>query len=433
MGEKKLNGLVALSPIIIFVLFYLGSAIAVGDFYKTPIAISFIIASIWAILVTRGVKYAERIEIFTKGAANYNVIYMVWIFILSGAFATLAKSVGAVDATVNITLHHIPREYIPAGIFIVACFISLSIGTSVGTIVALTPFAVSLSESTGESLPFLVAIVLGGAYFGDNLSFISDTTIVATRSQGCNMSDKFRTNIWIALPAAIIATIIYIVIGQSSTYELSTENGNFFLAIPYLLVLIGAIAHIDVMIVLIIGIISSTIIAVINGYELSSISGFIGTGIVGMGELIIITLLAAGMLAVVKYNGGITYIISILTKFIKGKRTAYASIGILAGIVDICTANNTVAIITVGSLAKDISTKYGLDPRKVSSVLDTCTCIVQSIIPYGAQALLAASIAKISPVEPIQYLYYPALLTIMVILSITFNYPRLKNQIEPKQ
>lgn len=426
MEQKKYKGIISLSPIIIFILFYLGSSLAVGDFYTIPISISFIVASIWAIIVTRGEKYPKRIEIFTLGAANYNIIYMVWIFILSGAFATLAKSIGAVDATVNITLHHIPREFIPAGIFIVACFISLSIGSSVGTVVALTPFAVSLSESTGESLPFLVAIVLGGAYFGDNLSFISDTTIVATRSQGCNMSDKFLTNIWIALPAAIVVTTIYLIIGHTTSYEITTQNDNLLLALPYLLVIIGAIARIDVMIVLLLGIISSTTIAIINGYELSSICGFIGTGVVGMGELIIITLLAAGMLAVVKHNGGITYIINLLTRFIKGKRTAYSSIGILAGIINICTANNTVAIITVGTLAKEISTKYGLDPRKVSSVLDTCTCIIQSVIPYGAQALLAASIAKISPVEPIKYLYYPAMLLIMVILSITLNYPRLK-------
>ncbi|MFI3240279.1 MAG: Na+/H+ antiporter NhaC family protein [Bacteroidales bacterium] len=425
MELKKYNGIISLSPIIVFILFYLGSSLAVGDFYKIPISISFIIASIWGVIVTRGINYNKRIEIFTDGASNHNIIYMIWIFILSGAFATLAKSIGAVDATVNITLHHIPREFIPAGIFIVACFISLSIGSSVGTVVALTPFAVSLSESTGESLPFLVAIVLGGAYFGDNLSFISDTTIVATRSQGCKMSDKFKVNIWIALPAAILVTAIYLVIGNTAKYQISTQPDNIYLALPYLLVIIGALASIDVLIVLIIGIISSTIIATINGFEISNICTFIGNGIVGMGELIIITLLAAGMLALVKYNGGITYLIDKLTKLIRGKKTAYTSIGILAGLVNLCTANNTVAIITVGSLAKDISTKYGLDPRKVASVLDSCTCIVQSLIPYGAQALLAASIAQISPIAPIKYLYYPFILTAMVILSITLNYPKL--------
>lgn len=424
MNKHNFNGFLSLSPIIIFLLFYLAVSIIIRDFYKMPISIAFIIASIWAVMITSGEKLSKRIEIFSRGAANTNVLYMIWIFILAGAFASLAKDTGSINATVNLTLHILPKEFIIPGVFIASCFISLAIGTSVGTVVALTPFAVNLAESTGESVAFLVAVVLGGAFFGDNLSFISDTTIASTRTQGCRMSDKFKANIWIAGPAAFILLIIYIVIGQASNYHINTAISDPWLVLPYLIVIVTAVLGVNVILVLTIGIFSSMIIAFINGTDLLDMCTFMGTGVTGMGDLIIITLLAAGMLEIIKHNGGIAFIIKWLTRRINGERGASFSIGALVSIVNICTANNTVAIITVGSLAKKISTQFRLDPRKVASLLDSCSCIVQCIIPYGAQTLLATSLAGISPVAPFQYLYYPWLLLLMVIISITFKIPR---------
>lgn len=424
MNKNNFNGFLSLSPIIIFLLFYVVVSVAVGDFYKMPISIAFIIASVWAIMITREKNLSKRIEIFSRGAASTNVLYMIWIFILAGAFASLAKDTGSINATVNLTLHILPKEFIIPGVFIAACFISLAIGTSVGTVIALAPFAVNLAESTGESVAFLIAVVLGGSFFGDNLSFISDTTIASTRTQGCKMNDKFKVNVWIAGPAAIALLIIYIIIGQTSEYHVTTAVSNPWLVLPYLIVIITAVLGVNVILVLTIGIFSSIILAFINGTGLLDMCTYMGTGVSGMGDLIIITLLAAGMLEIIKYNGGIMFIIKWLTQRINNERGASFAIGSLVSIVNICTANNTVAIITVGSLAKKISMQFKLDPRKVASLLDTYSCIVQCIIPYGAQTLLATSLAGISPVAPFQYLYYPWLLLLMVTISIIFRIPR---------
>lgn len=421
IGTRK--GLLALSPVIVFLVFYLAVSIIIGDFYKIPISIAFIVASIWAIITTIGVPFVKRIEIFSKGAANENILYMIWIFILAGAFAALAKGIGAIDATVNITLNILPPEFIIPGIFFAACFISLSIGTSVGTVVALTPFAVQLAETTGDSVAFFVAVVLGGSFFGDNMSFISDTTIASTRTQGCKMNDKFKANLWIAAPAALILLIIYFIIGQGDTISTPIAETNFWLIIPYLLVIVTAVIGINVIIVLTIGIISSIIIALFNGTPFFDMCSFMGEGVNDMGNLIIITLLAAGMLAIIKHNGGIAFILQWLTRKINGERGAQTSIALLVSIVNICTANNTVAIITVGQLVKNISMRYNIDPRKVASLLDTCSCIVQCLIPYGAQTLLATGLAGISPVAPLEYLYYPMILAFMVALSIIFRFP----------
>ncbi|MEG0559020.1 MAG: Na+/H+ antiporter NhaC family protein [Muribaculaceae bacterium] len=418
-----IRGLLALSPVIIFLLFYLVVSIVIGDFYKMPISIAFIVASMWAIITTYKDSIAKRIEIFSKGAANENILYMIWIFILAGAFAALAKGIGSIDATVSLTLNILPAEFLIPGIFLASCFISISIGTSVGTVVALTPFAVQLAETTGGSVAFFVAVVLGGSFFGDNLSFISDTTIASTRTQGCKMNDKFKANIWIALPAAIILLIIYLFIGQGETLSFPVAETNYWLIIPYLLVIVMAMIGINVIIVLSIGILSSLFIASFTGVQFLDMCGFMGNGVDGMGNLIIITLLAAGMLALIKHNGGIEFIIQWLTRRINGERGAMTSIALLVSIVNVCTANNTIAIITVGGLAKNISKRYGLDPRKVASILDTCSCVVQCLIPYGAQTLLATGLAGISPVAPLQYLYYPMILAIMVILSIIFRFP----------
>lgn len=421
------KGLLALSPIAVFLIFYLAVSIAVNDFYKMPISVAFIIASIWAVITSpASTKMKERFNIFSQGAANPDILYMIWIFILAGAFASLAKEIGAIDATVNLTLQVLPPQFLIPGIFLASCFISLSIGTSVGTIVSLTPFALQLAESTGQDIPFFVAVVIGGSFFGDNLSFISDTTIAATRSQGCKMNDKFKANLWIALPASIIVLIVYIIMGQTDSYTANlATSASPWLVIPYLAVIGLAMAGINVLIVLTVGIIMSVLAGVLfTDIHILDMCGFMGSGITGMGDLIVVTLLAAGMLAMIKHNGGIDFLIRWLTKHINGTRGAQTTVALLVSIVNVCTANNTIAIITVGELSRQIATQYRLDPRKVASILDTCSCIVQCIIPYGAQTLLAAGLANVSPAEFFPHLYYAWTLAIMVALSIIFRFPK---------
>lgn len=415
------RGLLAISPIIVFLVFYLVVSIVMGDFYKMPIAVALVIASMWAVAAFRGKSLAQRIEIFSKEAGGSNVLYMVWIFVLAGAFAMLAEKIGAVEATVNLTLKYLPPEFVVPGIFLAACFISVSIGTSVGTVVALTPLAVELAQTSGGDVPFFVAVVLGGAFFGDNLSFISDTTIAATRTQGCQMNEKFKANLWIALPAAIATLIVYVIIGTRVENVAVTQDINPVLILPYLIIIITAVIGINVTVVLALGIMSALLIALIKGYALFDLFGFMGQGIDSMGNLIIITLLAAGMLGLIKAAGGINYLLQLLSSRISGSRGGQACIAIIVSLVNMCTANNTVAIITVGSLSKQIASQFGISPRKTASLLDTCSCITQCLIPYGAQTLLACQLAKIAPAEPFQHLYYPLALGVMVALSIIFT------------
>ena len=420
------RGLLAISPIIVFLALYLVVSIVMGDFYKMPIAVALVIASMWAVAMFRGKSLAQRIEIFSKEAGGSNVLYMVWIFVLAGAFAMLAEKIGAVEATVNLTLKYLPPEFVVPGIFLAACFISVSIGTSVGTVVALTPLAVELAQTSGGDVPFFVAVVLGGAFFGDNLSFISDTTIAATRTQGCQMNEKFKANLWIALPAAIASLIVYVVIGTRVENVAVTQDINPVLILPYLIIIITAVIGINVTVVLALGIVSALLIALINGYALFDLFGFMGQGIDSMGNLIIITLLAAGMLGLIKAAGGINYLLQLLSSRISGSRGGQACIAIIVSLVNMCTANNTVAIITVGSLSKQIASRFGISPRKTASLLDTCSCITQCLIPYGAQTLLACQLAKIAPAEPFQYLYYPWALGVMVAISIIFTRKSVK-------
>ena len=415
----KWQGVLALSPIMVFLVFYLGMSLWVGDFYKVPVSVAFILAVVWAVLTTRGVGLTKRIDLFSRGAANGNVLYMIWIFILAGAFAALAKGIGAIDATVALAMHTLPAELIIPGIFIAACFISVSIGTSVGTVVALTPFASEIAGNIGVETAFLVAVVIGGAFFGDNLSFISDTTIAATRSQDCRMSDKFRANILIALPAAALTLLVYVVISSLPTEVQIPESHNYALIIPYIVVIVAAAIGVNVLIVLLLGIVTSVVMALAcTDMGVVDMLTEMGSGITGMGDLIVVTLLASGLLGLIKHNGGIHFIINWLTRHISGSRGAQGCIALLVSMVNVCTANNTIAIITVGELSKRIAERYGLRPRKVASILDTCSCIVQSILPYGAQALLAAGLAGLSPVSFREYMYYPAFLLVMVVLSI---------------
>ena len=427
--SRPMNGWFALSPLIVFLCVYLVSSIVAQDFYKIPISSAFLVASIYAMLITRNKSLEERIAAFSAGAGNSNVLLMIWIFVLAGAFAATAKDIGAIDATVNIALRILPGRLIYAGLFIAACFISMSIGTSVGTIVALVPvgagIAQQIASGSAADIAFITAIITGGAFFGDNLSFISDTTIAATRTQDCSMADKFKVNIRIVLPAAAIVTGLYIFLGSdvSATYE--GFPIDWVKLIPYILVIAFALSGVNVAVVLAVGIGVNAIIGFSTGcFGWSGFLESIGGGIAGMADLIIVTMLAGGMLELIRINGGLDFIVNGLTKRINGKRGAEFSIAGLVSLANLCTANNTIAIITTGRIAKDITDKFGLDPRKTASILDTFSCLVQGIIPYGAQLLMAGGLAGVSQIAILQYLYYPATMGAFAILAITFRFPR---------
>ncbi len=427
-NSAKVN-ITALLPLVVFLGIYLIGSIIAGDFYKIPITVAGMTASIVAIAMTRQ-PISESIGHYSRGATDVNIMLMIWIFVLAGAFAASTKAMGAVDATVALTLKIIPEKFIPAGIFIAACFTSISVGTSVGTIVALTPIASAIAEQTGCNTAWMVAIVVGGALFGDNLSFISDTTIAATRTQGCSMRDKFRTNILIVTPAAIITLLIY-TFSQHYTFSYipMQESAPWYTILPYLLVLASAIAGMNVLKVLTLGIVSSGVIGIACG-KLSLLDWFstMGQGIDSMGQLIIITMMAGGMLEMIRLNGGIDYIISRLTSRVSSRRGAETAIASLVIFADICTANNTVAIISVGSIARQIAERFGISPRRTASLLDTFSCFIQGLIPYGAQLLMAAGLAAISPVEIIPHLYYPMIMGACAALVIIIQRPRYNNK-----
>lgn len=419
------KGLIALSPLLVFVVLYLVTSIIAGDFYKVPITVAFMVSSIFAVAIGTGQPLKSRIETFSRGAGTGNMMLMLWIFILAGAFANSAKMMGSIDATVNLTLCLLPSNMLLAGLFVAACFISLSIGTSVGTIVALTPIAAGIAHSTGSSVALLTAVVVGGSFFGDNLSFISDTTIVSTSTQGCKLSDKFRVNAFLVAPVAIVIFIVYLLMGSSMSTPTDIPTVSYVKVIPYIVVLATACFGMNVMAVLTLGIGLTGAIGLIDGtFDVYSWFGAMGDGILGMGELIIITLMAGGMLELIKENGGIDFIISRLTRHVKGKRGAELSIAGLVAFIDICTANNTVAILTVGGIAKQIGDRYGVDNRKCASILDTMSCCMQGLIPYGAQLLMAAGLASLNPVNIIPYLYYPMCLGLVTIVAILLRYPR---------
>lgn len=421
---KTLRGLYALSPIIVLLTIYLAGSIIAGDFYRIPIAVAFMAAAIYAIIITKGDSLNERIDSFSRGAANTRIMYMVWIFVLAGAFAKTTEAMGAIDATVVLARNAIPTNYLPAGIFIAACFVSLSIGTSVGTIVALTPVVTTLAAQIGCDVAWMVAIVVGGAFFGDNLSFISDTTIAATQTQGCSMRSKFYTNILLVAPAAIITLLIYAFSGNNiSSVEAPSMTFNEVLkCLPYVIVIIVALLGVNVLVVLILGIVSAAIL----GFAYGSFNGIefcthIGNGVMGMGELIIVTMLAGGVLEMVRLNGGIDYLIQVVTARINSKRGAEFAITGLTALANVCTANNTIAILSVGDISRNIAKQYKVSPRRSASLMDTASCFVQGVIPYGAQLLMASGLALVSPVAIIPNLYYPMCVGLAVIVSIVIK------------
>ena len=413
----------ALSPLfVLLVVFFIGSLLA-GDFYRIPITVAFIVAAVYAVAISKGSKLVERIDNFSRGAANPRIMYMIWIFVLAGAFAAVAKAMGAIDATVNLALSVIPANFVPAGIFLAACFISMAVGTSVGTIVALTPVVTGLAAELGCDTAWMVGIVVGGAFFGDNLSFISDTTIAATQTQGCQMKDKFRTNLRLVAPAAVIVLLIYITSGASleSANVAPLSLTESLKVIPYIVVIVAALCGINVLGVLLLGI----VVAVALGVGMGSIEPIecfaqMGVGVQSMAELIIVTMLAGGLLEMVRLMGGLDFVIARMTKRIKGRKGGEAAIVGLTALANICTANNTIAILTMGDISRNIAQSCGISPRRSASLMDTASCFVQGFLPYGAQLLMASGLAAISPFGIMLHLYYPLMIGAFVIISIIF-------------
>lgn len=433
MSNKK--GLLALSPlfllIVLIVAFTVYSVDSSHQDTSLSLTVAFMISSIYAVAISGGMPVRKRVDTYSKGAGANNLMLMLWIYVLAGSFAASAKAMGAVDATVNLALSILPASMILPGLFLAACFISVSIGTSVGTVVALVPIAAGLAHSMDANVGMMTAIIVGGAYFGDNLSFISDTTVVATQTQNCKMSDKFKVNSMIVVPAAVLVLIAYSVMGVGLQAPTHINEVEYMKVLPYLIVLITAIAGINVMAVLTLGTllcgaigIGSHLLGASGSYDLFGWFSAMGNGIIGMGELIIIAMMAGGMLEIIRENGGIDFIINKITAHVNSKRGAELSIAALVSMVNICTANNTVAILTVGNISKKIGDRFGVDNRKAASILDTFSCMVQGLIPYGVQMLLAAGLANLSPMDILPYLYYPLAIGVAALLAILLRYPK---------
>lgn len=433
MSNKK--GLLALSPLFLLIVLIVAFTVySVDSRHKDTslsLTVAFMISSIYAVAISGGMPVKKRVDTYSKGAGANNLMLMLWIYVLAGSFAASAKAMGAVDATVNLALSILPASMILPGLFLAACFISVSIGTSVGTVVALVPIAAGLAHSMDANVGMMTAIIVGGAYFGDNLSFISDTTVVATQTQNCKMSDKFKVNSMIVVPAAVLVLIAYSVMGIGLQAPTHINEVEYMKVLPYLIVLITAIAGMNVMAVLTLGTllcgaigIGSHLMGASGSYDLFGWFAAMGNGIIGMGELIIIAMMAGGMLEIIRENGGIDFIINKITAHVNSKRGAELSIAALVSMVNICTANNTVAILTVGNISKKIGDRFGVDNRKAASILDTFSCMVQGLIPYGVQMLLAAGLANLSPMDILPYLYYPLAIGVAALLAILFRYPK---------
>lgn len=417
--------------IILIVAFTVYSVDSSHQDTSLSLTVAFMISSIYAVAISGGMPVRKRVDTYSKGAGANNLMLMLWIYVLAGSFAASAKAMGAVDATVNLALSILPASMILPGLFLAACFISVSIGTSVGTVVALVPIAAGLAHSMDANVGMMTAIIVGGAYFGDNLSFISDTTVVATQTQNCKMSDKFKVNSMIVVPAAVLVLIAYSVMGVGLQAPTHINEVEYMKVLPYLIVLVTAIAGMNVMAVLTLGTllcgaigIGSHLLGASGSYDLFGWFSAMGNGIIGMGELIIIAMMAGGMLEIIRENGGIDFIINKITAHVNSKRGAELSIAALVSMVNICTANNTVAILTVGNISKKIGDRFGVDNRKAASILDTFSCMVQGLIPYGVQMLLAAGLANLSPMDILPYLYYPLAIGVAALLAILLRYPK---------
>ncbi len=416
------KGLLALSPVLVFLAVYLLSSLAAGDFYKIPVSAAFLLASCYALAITPAGGIEKRLALFSEGAGHPNVLLMICIFILAGTFAAMAKEIGAIDATVHFALRLIPGKMLFAGFFLTACFVSFAMGTSVGTIVALVPITTGIAAETGIGLAQLTAVIVGGAFFGDNLSFISDTTIAATRAAGCGMRDKFKANLRIVLPAFLVVTLIYLVQGHSVSIQPGSSSGEWYKLLPYLLVICTALLGMNVVLVLGLGILACALLGLCTGsVRWNALLQSAGAGISGMADLIIVTLLAGGMLSLIRYNGGLEYLVGLLTRRVKGPGMAQLSIALLVSLANFCTANNTIAIITTGEISRRIADRFGIPAPRTASLLDTFSCVVQGLIPYGAQLLMASGLAGISAIEIIPRLYYPFALCLSALLAMAWR------------
>jgi len=423
---KKGNAL-ALLPFVVFLALFIGSGVITGDFYQFPMIVAIIIAAGISLMMNRKESLATKIEVFTKGAGNPNVMLMVIIFLLAGAFSEVAKGMGAVESTVNLALSVLPENLLMVGIFLIACFISISMGTSMGTIVALAPIGVGISEQTDISLAISMAAVIGGAMFGDNLSFISDTTIASVRTQNTKMKDKFKANFFIVLPAAIMTAILFGVLTAGAEAEVTNESFEFMKMLPYVGVIVAALMGVNVLIVLTGGILFAGIIGLVDGsYNTMQLIQAIGNGVVGMEDLAMLAILISGMVEVIKHNGGIDYLLNLVTSKVNSKKGAQFGIAGLVSLTNLSTANNTIAILIAGPLAKNIADKYNVDPRKSASILDIFSCCFQGLIPYGAQILVAAGVASISPLSILPYSFYPILIGLCGLLAILLDFPKFK-------
>ncbi len=422
MGNERGNG-AALLPIGVFLIIFLGSGILTGDFYAMPAIVAFLIALAVAFLQNRNLDFAQKITIISKGVGDENIITMCLIFLCAGAFSGAVTAAGGVDSTVNLGLSILPAKVAVAGLFVIGCFISVSMGTSMGTIAALAPIAAGISEKTGFDLAICIGAVVCGAMFGDNLSMISDTTIAAVKTQGCEMKDKFRENFLIVLPAALITIVLFFVTTMHGDFELTEElTYNIWRVVPYILVLVGALIGINVFVVLLGGTVVSLAVGVATG-SLSPATMFsaVGEGVTGMYDITVISIVVACIVSLVKEAGGIHFILNLIRKRIKGTKGAEAGISGLALLVDLCTANNTVAIVMSGPIAKEISEEFGVSSRRSASLLDIFTSVGQGLIPYGAQLLSAASLTGLTPFEILPHLYYPILMAVSAALFIVFR------------
>ncbi len=411
-----------MSPILAMVLLLIVLSVYSGGVSNAPLLLIFVLTAIVAVLSVRGMKFSERVALFSQGAGNKDLLLMVWIFMLAGAFAASAKQMGAAGAMVDLTLQFLPARFALAGLFIAACLTSLCMGTSVGTIVALMPIATGLAERTEMTVPIVVAAVVGGAFFGDNLSLISDTTIVSTQSQGCRLSDKFRFNLKMVLPVALIACALYLFLGSAAAEHTVAASAAWWKVLPYIAVLAAAAGGVNVLIVLVLGNLLTCLTGIIDGsYDLMGWIQSTLQGVMGMSELILISMMAGGIFAIISYNGGMDFVINRLTRRVKTYRGAELSICALVAFANICTANNTVAILSVGGIARRVAEQYDIDPRRSASLLDTTSCCVQGLLPYGAQLLMASGLAGISAMSIIPYLFYPMLLAIAVLATIVIR------------
>lgn len=412
----------ALLPIMVFIVLFIGVGVATGSMYTMPAVIGFLIALAVAFLQNRKLKFGEKIKIAAAGAGEESIFTMLLIFLVAGAFSGIVNAAGGVESTVNFGLSIIPSNLMVVGIFVVGCFISVSMGTSVGTITALVPIAVGIAEKTGLSLALCVGAVICGAMFGDNLSMVSDTTIAAVKTQGCEMKDKFKANFFIVLPAAIVTVILLIVTTVNTSYTLVGDlNYNLWQILPYLIVLIGALIGFNVFAVLISGIAVSAAVGIILGkFTFLEMFGILGKGVESMYQITVISVIIAAIFQLVRAHGGVAFILNAIKKRIKSQRGAELGMAGMSMLVDCCTANNTIAIVMAGPIAKEIGGEYGVQPKRMASILDIFTSVTQGIIPYGAQLLTAAGLAAISPLEIIPNLYYPVLMGISAVLFICF-------------